>query len=71
MTPRESMPEAIQTIMGLAPTTHYVSLAQSILFRGAGLDVVWPAFAMVAAIMVFLALAHHRLRQDDRRAMQN
>ncbi|MBX3681936.1 MAG: ABC transporter permease, partial [Thauera sp.] len=63
VTPRESMPEAIQTIMGLAPTTHYVSLAQSILFRGAGLDVVWPAFAMVAAIgAVFLALAHHRLR---------
>ena len=63
VTPRESMPEAIQAIMALAPTTHYVSLAQAILFRGAGLDVVWPAFAMVAAIgAVFLALAHHRLR---------
>ena len=63
VTPRESMPEAIQTIMALAPTTHYVSLAQSILFRGAGVDVVWPSFVMVAAIgAVFLTLAHHRLR---------
>jgi ABC-2 type transport system permease protein len=63
VTPRESMPETIQTLMSLAPTTHYVSLAQSILFRGAGIDVVWPEFLMVAAIgTVFLALAHHRLR---------
>ncbi len=62
-TPRESMPEAIQYLMSLAPTTHYVSLAQSILFRGAGIDVVWPEFLMVAAIgAVFLGLAHRRLR---------
>jgi ABC-2 type transport system permease protein len=64
VTPRESMPEAIQTLMALAPTTHYVSLAQAILFRGAGVDVVWPAFVMVTLIgAVFLALAHHRLRR--------
>jgi ABC-2 type transport system permease protein len=63
VTPRESMPETVQALMSLTPTTHYVSLAQSILFRGAGLDVVWPSFAMVAAIgAVFLALAHRRLR---------
>ena len=63
VTPRESMPETIQYLMSLAPTTHYVSLAQSILFRGAGIDVVWPEFLMVAAIgAVFLTLAHRRLR---------
>ena len=63
VTPRESMPEAIQYLMSLAPTTHYVSLAQSILFRGAGIDVVWPEFLMVAVIgAVFLSLAHRRLR---------
>ena len=55
--------QSIQTLMSLAPTTHYVSLAQSILFRGAGIDVVWPEFLVIAAIgTVFLALAHHRLR---------
>ncbi len=63
VTPRESMPETIQYLMALAPTTHYVSLAQSILFRGAGIDVVWPGFLMVATIgAVFLSLAHRRLR---------
>jgi ABC-2 type transport system permease protein len=64
LTPRESMPDIIQHLMSLAPTTHYVAMGQSILFRGAGLDVVWPEFAMVALIgIAFLALAHHRLRR--------
>lgn len=50
MTPRESMPEIIQLIMSFAPNTHFISLAQSILFRGAGLDVVWPQFLWLTAI---------------------
>jgi ABC-2 type transport system permease protein len=33
-----------------APTTHFVSLAQAILYRGAGLDVVWPQFCALVAI---------------------
>ncbi|HEV7436517.1 MAG TPA: ABC transporter permease, partial [Pseudorhizobium sp.] len=41
-TPRESMPEVIQTIMLAAPNTHFILLAQAILYRGAGLSVVWP-----------------------------
>ncbi len=36
MTPRESMPELVQHIMLAAPTTHFIELAQAILFRGAG-----------------------------------
>src|SRR5690606_7750637 len=36
MTPRESMPELVQQIMLVAPTTHFVELAQAILFRAAG-----------------------------------
>lgn len=31
MTPRESMPEAVQLLMLAAPTTHYVGLAQAVL----------------------------------------
>jgi ABC-2 type transport system permease protein len=50
MTPRESMPEFVRTIMLAAPTTHFVSLAQAILYRGAGFDVVWPQFLAIAAI---------------------
>src|SRR5690606_33983716 len=41
-TPRESVPELVQYIMLAAPTTHFVSLAQAILYRGAGLAIVWP-----------------------------
>lgn len=49
-TPRESMPEVAQNIMLVAPTTHFVMLAQGILFRGAGFDVVWPQFMALAVI---------------------
>ncbi len=63
MTPRESMPEAVQTIMLGAPTTHFVMLAQGILFRGGGFEVVWPQFAALAGIGTVLfgvALARFR-----------
>ena len=40
-TPRESMPEIVQHVMMIAPTTHFVSLAQAILYRNAGFDVVY------------------------------
>jgi ABC-2 type transport system permease protein len=49
-TPRESMPEFVQVAMLSAPTTHFVMLAQAILFRGAGLSIVWPQFAALAVI---------------------
>ncbi|WP_018717057.1 ABC transporter permease [Arhodomonas aquaeolei] len=49
-TPRESMPEAVQTLMLAAPTTHFVSLAQAILYRGAGLASVWPEFLALVVI---------------------
>lgn len=63
LTPRESMPDVVRGLMSLTPTTHFVSLAQGVLFHGADLEVVWPEFVMVAAIgAVFFALAHHRLR---------
>lgn len=50
MTPRESMPELVQIIMLAAPNTHFVILAQAVLYRGAGLDVVWPQFLALATI---------------------
>jgi ABC-2 type transport system permease protein len=54
MTPRESMPVALQYLMQLAPTTHFVSIGQSILFRGAGMAVIWPQFLALAGIAVVL-----------------
>jgi ligand-binding sensor protein len=63
MTPRESMPEFVQQIMMAAPTTHFVKLAQGILFRGGGLSVVWPQFlalALISAALFGIALIRFR-----------
>ncbi len=62
-TPRESMPQLVQDIMLLAPTTHYVSQSQAILYRGAGLDVVWPQFvclALIGGILFAVSLSRFR-----------
>lgn len=57
ITPLESMPAALQIIMQAMPSTHFTSFAQAVLYRGAGLDVVWPQLTAVAAtgIVYFLA----------------
>ncbi len=60
-TPRESMPELLQTVMLAAPDTHLVILAQAILFRGAGIDVVWPQF--LALLVIGAALFAYSLRR--------
>jgi ABC-2 type transport system permease protein len=49
--------------MEASPSTHFVSFAQSILYRGAGTDVVWPEFVVVALIRgLFFGLAILRFR---------
>lgn len=63
MTPRESMPDIVRFVMNAAPTTHFVSFAQAILYRGADLSIVWPQFAAIAVIGVAFyagALRHFR-----------
>jgi len=63
-TPRESMPVFVQNLMLAAPSTHFVSLGQAILYRSAGLDVVWPQFLALAAIGgLFFAIALARFRK--------
>ena len=62
-TPLESMPDWLRWIMELSPSTHFVSFAQAILYRGAGLDVVWPQYLIVTVVGgVFFALALFRFR---------
>ncbi|KAA0888177.1 ABC transporter permease [Oryzomonas rubra] len=64
MTPRESMPEFIGVAMLAAPNTHFVMLAQAILYRGAGFAVVWPQFVSLALIGTALfALSLVRFRK--------
>jgi len=62
-TPRESMPIAIQYIMLGAPNTHFVMLAQGILFRGAGFSIVWPQFAsllLIGSLLFLFSLSRFR-----------
>lgn len=63
-TPYESMPQVVQYLMLAAPTTHFVRLAQGILYRDAGLDIVWPQFLAVTAIgAAFFTIAVVRFRK--------
>jgi ABC-2 type transport system permease protein len=68
-TPLESMPAWLATVMQASPSTHFVSFAQSILYRGAGIDVVWPEFLTVALIGgLFFGLAILRFRSTAAQA---
>lgn len=53
ITPFESMPELLQYFMLLMPTSHFVSMSQAILYRGAGLDVVWIDMFWIFVIGMF------------------
>jgi ABC-2 type transport system permease protein len=62
-TPLESMPPLLRTIMQISPSTHFVSFSQAVLYRGAGLDVVWPkmlAIVLIGGVFLFLALLRFR-----------
>ena len=69
-TPLESMPPWLATLMQASPSTHFVSFAQAILYRGAGFAVVWREFVTVALIGgLFLGLALLRFRKVTAAAM--
>ncbi|EJG2204102.1 ABC transporter permease [Morganella morganii] len=64
MTSRESMPQFVQDIMQTMPTTHFVSLAQAILYRGADFLIIWPQFIYLIIIGgVFFGAALLRFRK--------
>lgn len=63
LTPRESMPQLIQNIMLGLPTTYFFMFSQDILFRGAGLSVVWTKFLALGGLgfaLFFISLARFR-----------
>ena len=62
--PRESMPDLVQNIMLAVPMTHFVSLAQAILYRGAGFSIVRSEFlALIVIGSAFFLLALIRFRK--------
>jgi ABC-2 type transport system permease protein len=65
-TPLESMPPWLAATVRLSPSTHFVSFAQAILYRGAGLDVVWREFLATGGIgALFFWLAIRRFRRTS------
>lgn len=63
LTPRESMPGFVRDLMLAAPNTHFVSLGQAVLYRGAGFAAVWPQMLALAAIgLLFFAVSLNRFR---------
>jgi len=50
MSPIESQPYWVQQITWLLPSRHYVSFMQTIVYRGAGFEIVWKEFAIVLAM---------------------
>jgi ABC-2 type transport system permease protein len=63
-TPLESMPVWLQNTMQISPSTHFVAFSQAILYRGAGLPIVWPQLAVMAGIgAAFFLIALARFRR--------
>ena len=62
--PRVNMPQVAQDISEYWPLTQFMKFAQNILFRGAGLEIVWPQMlAMLLLGLLLLGLALLRFRK--------
>jgi ABC-2 type transport system permease protein len=64
-TPIDSMPAILRYIMYFSPSTHFVRFAQAVLFRDAGIKLVWPDFTLVVLLgLLFLIAALFRFRKS-------
>ena len=65
MSPIESQPQWVQYVTWFFPSRHYVSFMQAIVYRGAGLDIVWKEFVTVLVMGVtFLVVSLVLFRQS-------
>lgn len=63
-TPLESMPLLLQKIMAFVPSTSFVSMAQAILFRGAGIEVILQEILIVVVVgAILFTYSIHRFRR--------
>jgi ABC-2 type transport system permease protein len=61
--PLETLPRFMQTVIQVSPAVHYVQLAQAVLYRGAGLDLVYTELLILLALgAAFLTVALRRFR---------
>ncbi|RXK12613.1 ABC transporter permease [Halarcobacter mediterraneus] len=52
VTPYESMPESIQFLMHLLPISHFVDISQAVLFKGAGITIIYKSMLSMFLIGV-------------------
>ncbi|RTE66188.1 ABC transporter permease [Amphritea opalescens] len=50
LTPIESQPDIIQPVTWLLPSRHYMAFSQAVVFRGAGLSIVWPQLLIMTGL---------------------
>ncbi|MBL8670580.1 MAG: ABC transporter permease, partial [Alphaproteobacteria bacterium] len=62
--PIESMPPVLQVLIQASPSVHFIKLSHAVLYRGAGIDVIWPQAIVLAGLGAgFLAAALLRFRR--------
>lgn len=61
--PRSNMPETAQWVSEYWPTTQFATFAQNVMFRGAGVDIVYPQLLLMAISgVLFMGLALLRFK---------
>jgi ABC-2 type transport system permease protein len=64
-TPVESQPDWMQRLTLILPSRHFVAFSQAIIYRGAGIETVWPQFLAVTGISLALfVFSLRRFRQS-------
>ncbi len=62
--PLESMPAPLQAVIQISPAMHFVKFTQSVLCRGAGIDLVWPHLVVTVLLgAAFLVISLARFRR--------
>ncbi|UDW83042.1 ABC transporter permease [Pasteurella canis] len=64
LSPLENMPLLVQYIMQLSPLTQFIAIGQDVLFRGAGMNVIWPRvliITLMGALFILIAILRFRI----------
>jgi len=61
LVPVENLPALMQTISRFTPLQHYLVIIRSITLKGAGLDVLWPQVAALAALSLVMGVVAMRI----------
>ncbi|MDQ7070240.1 MAG: ABC transporter permease [Rhodobacterales bacterium] len=46
----ESQPDVVRKLTNILPSRHFLAFAKAVVFRGAGIDTVWPQLALMAGL---------------------